>query len=59
MKILFSYVLVVLLIVNSPSSKVHASENEDLLNKSPIIIANKYAESFCDAKADHYFGLYK
>ncbi len=55
MKSLFIYVLVVLLIFNAPSSKVHASENEEILNKSQIIITNKYAERFCSAKADHFF----
>ena len=55
MKSLFNYVLVVLLIFNASSSKVHASENEDILNKSQIIITNKYAERFCSAKADHFF----
>ena len=55
MKSLFCYILVVLLIFNASSSKVHASENEGMLNKSKIIITNKYAEKYCSAKADHFF----
>ena len=55
MKNIFSYVLAVLLIFNTSTSKVHASENEDILDKSQIIITNKYAERFCSAKADHFF----
>ena len=30
-------------------------QNESILDKSQIIIANKYAERFCSAKADHFF----
>ena len=55
MKSLFSYVLAVLLIFNSSSSKVNSSENETTINKSQIIIANKYADRYCSAKADHFF----
>ena len=51
----FIYALAILLIFNLSSYKVHASENETTLNKSKIIIANKYAERFCSAKADHFF----
>tara|TARA_Y100001968_G_scaffold322624_1_gene359037 strand:+ start:1261 stop:1632 length:372 start_codon:yes stop_codon:yes gene_type:complete len=55
MKRLFSYALAVLLIFNVSSSKVHAINNEAILDKSQIIIANKYAERICSAKADHFF----
>ena len=55
MKNLFIYVLSVLLIFILYSYKIHALENEDSINKSEIIIINKYAERFCIAKADNYF----
>ena len=55
MKSLFVYAIAVLLIFNSFSSKVYASENRTLLNESQIQIANKYAEKYCSAKADHFF----
>ena len=53
MKSLLSYALAFFFI--ALSSKVHAYENESILDKSQILIANKYAERFCIAKADHYF----
>ena len=55
MKNLFSYALAFLFIFIALSSKVSSYENESILDKSQIIITNKYAESFCSAKADHYF----
>ena len=55
MKSLFSYLLLIFFIFISLSFTVHASENESALDKSQIIIANKYAERFCSAKADHFF----
>ena len=55
MKNFFSYLLSVLLIINFSSSIVLASEEENLLNSSKIKITNQYAESFCNAKADHFF----
>ena len=55
MKNLFSYLLPVLLIFNFSSTIIHASEDENFLNSSQIIIASKYAESFCNAKADKLF----
>ena len=55
MKSLFSYALAFLFIFIALSSQVLGFENESILDKSQIIIANKYAESFCSAKADHYF----
>ena len=55
MKNFFSYLLSVLLIISSSSSIVHASEVENFLNSSQIKITNQYAESFCNAKADHFF----
>ena len=55
MKSLFGYVLAFLFIFVVFSFNVHAFENETILNKSQIIIANKYAERFCSAKADNFF----
>ena len=56
MKILFSFALGgVFLFFIMFSQKVHASENEYLRNNSQKIIANKYAEKFCNAKDDHFF----
>ena len=55
MKSLFSYLLLIFFIFIPLSFKVHAYENESALDKSQIIIANKYAERFCSAKADHFF----
>ena len=55
MKSLFGYALAFLFIFIALSSQVLGFENESILDKSQIIIANKYAERFCSAKADHYF----
>ena len=55
MKSLFSYALAFLLIFIAASSQVLGFENESTLDKSQIIITNKYAERFCSAKADHFF----
>tara|TARA_Y100001968_G_C18899944_1_gene500220 strand:- start:184 stop:528 length:345 start_codon:yes stop_codon:yes gene_type:complete len=55
MKTLIINVLSFLIIFNALSSKVHSIENESLVDKTQIIITNKYAENFCNAKADHYF----
>ena len=55
MKNLFSYALAFLFIFIALSSKVNGYENESNLDKSQIIIPNKYAERFCNAKADHFF----
>ena len=51
----FSYAIAFLFIFIALSSQVHGFENESILDKSQILIANKYAERFCSAKADHYF----
>ena len=51
----FSYAVAFLFIFIALSSQVHAFGKESILDKSQIIIANKYAERFCSAKADHYF----
>ncbi len=53
MKSLFCYCLAFIFI--ALSSKVHGYEIDSILDKSEIIIANKYAERFCSAKADHFF----
>ena len=55
MKTLFIFALEFLLIFNLNSDKIQALENEDSINKSEIIIINKYAERFCSAKADNFF----
>ena len=55
MKSLFSYLLQFIFIFIALSFKVYAFENESALDKSQIIIAEKYAERFCNAKADHFF----
>ena len=55
MKKLLSYALAVLLIFSYGSAKVYPLDNESTLNKSKIIIHNKYAETFCNAKADNFF----
>ena len=55
MKSFFSYAIAFLFIFIALSSQVHGFQNESILDKSQIIIANKYAERFCSAKADHFF----
>ena len=55
MKSLFSYAIAFLFIFIALSPQVHGFENESILDTSQILIANKYAERFCSAKADHYF----
>ena len=55
MKSLFGYALAFLFTFITFSSKVNGYENESILDKSQIIIANKYADRFCSAKADHFF----
>ena len=55
MNILFVYALAVLLIFNLHFNKVYALENEEQINRSEIIIANKYAEKYCIAKKDNFF----
>jgi len=55
MKSLFSYAIVFLFIFIGLSSKVYGFENESIIDKSQILIVNKYAERYCSAKADHSF----
>ena len=55
MRKLFNFFLVFLFIINLYSSKVFASEKESLLNKSQLIITNKYADRYCSAKRDNFF----
>tara|TARA_Y100001968_G_C18968940_1_gene531347 strand:- start:153 stop:500 length:348 start_codon:yes stop_codon:yes gene_type:complete len=55
MKSFFSYAIGFLFILILLSSQVYGFENESILDKSQILIANKYAERFCSAKADRYF----
>ena len=55
MKKLFNFFLVFLFIINLYSSKVLALEKESSLNKSQLIIANKYADRYCSAKKDNFF----
>ena len=51
----FSYAIAFLFIFIALSSQVNSFENESIVDTSQILIANKYAERFCSAKADHYF----
>ena len=55
MKSFFSYAIAFLFIFIALSSQVHGFQNESIPDKSQIIIANKYAERYCSAKADHFF----
>ena len=55
MKSLFGYVIGIPFIFITLSSQVNGFENESILDKSQILITNKYAERFCSAKSDHYF----
>ena len=55
MKSLFICALSLLMIFNQFSFKFNAIENRAILNKSKIIIANKYADRFCHAKANNFF----
>ena len=55
MKSFFSYAIAFLFIIIALSSKVSSYENESILDKSQIIIANKYAERICNSKADQFF----
>ena len=55
MKDLLSYVLLFILLLNFPSYKVLASEKESKLDKSQLVIINKYAERFCSAKNNNFF----
>ena len=55
MRSLFNCTVAFLLIYVALISKVDAYEAEFSLNKSQVIIADKYADRFCSAKADHFF----
>ena len=55
MKIFFSYSIAFLFVFIALSTKVHGFENESILDKSQMLIINKYADRFCSAKADNYF----
>ena len=55
MKKLFISALAFLLIFNTFSSKINALENKEKLNKSELIVADIYAERFCNAKEDNFF----
>ena len=54
MRKLFYFASVILLIFNVYSCNVNASGNAPE-NMSEVVIAAKYAESICNAKADHFF----
>ena len=54
MKILLSYTLIFLFIINSSAFKVNGTEEEEMNNKSQIIIS-KYADNYCSAKDDNFF----
>ena len=55
MKSLFSYLLPIILVLIVFSSKLHALEKQSILNNTQINIVTKYAERFCNAKADKLF----
>ena len=55
MKRFFSYAIAFLFIFIALSSQVNSFENESILDTSQLLIANKYAERFCNAKDDNYF----
>ena len=55
MKSFFSYAIAFLFIFIAHSSQVHGFENESILDKSQLIIANKYADRYCSAKKDNFF----
>ena len=55
MKSFFNYAIAFLFTFIAFLSQVHGFEIESILDNSQILIANKYAERFCSAKADHFF----
>ena len=55
MKSLFSILIAIILTSMLFLPKVVASENQSKISNSKIIIANKYANKFCNAKADNFF----
>tara|TARA_Y100001968_G_scaffold252837_1_gene238361 strand:- start:60 stop:407 length:348 start_codon:yes stop_codon:yes gene_type:complete len=55
MKLFFIYTISLLLINSLSFNQIFALENEVNKNNSLIIIANKYAEIYCSAKADNFF----
>ena len=55
MKDLLSYAILFILLFNFSSYKVLASEKESKLDKSQLVILNKYAERFCSAKNNNFF----
>ena len=55
MKGLFRYAISLLLIFSSFSLEIHGSEDRSIHDKTQVIIANKYAERYCSAKANHLF----
>ena len=55
MKKLFNYIITLFLLLHFYSSEVFALKTESILNKSQLIITNKYAERFCNAKENNFF----
>ena len=55
MKKLFIFALAIFLMINLYCYEVNASESYAEVNMPEIIIADKYAESICSAKADNFF----
>ena len=55
MKKLFYFALTVIFISFLFTYKLYALESEAGLDKSQAITINKYAERFCNAKADNFF----
>ena len=55
MKKLLNYIIALFLILHFYSSEVLALETESILNKSQLIITNKYAERYCNATENNFF----
>ena len=55
MKKFFNISLAIFLIITVYAFEVQSSEIDASKNRSEIIIADKYAERYCSAKADHFF----
>ncbi len=54
-EILFKFLQIVVMIFIAFVTTADATENDYILEKSQIINLNNYSESFCSAKADHFF----
>ena len=50
-----SFLLIISIIFIAFLTKVNATENIKISNRSQITIANNFAEKFCNAKINHFF----